>query len=180
MFIHNSSLSINILNIVFFWAMSPFPFLHFIAMPEVHAQDKCETALAKAQSMYEVGRSLEVIGLLTMCLPEGIPVEQRAKAYELLALAYIAEEVLDEGKHTIIKLLDADKNYRPDASIHPAKFVELTQEAIDRRTAKKRLRKYLLYGGGGLTAAMAVTFLVFKGEEPSKPLPEPPDLPRDP
>ena len=168
------SYPINRFNRIFFWAITSLFILYFIAIPDVNAQHNCETALADAQSKYEVGRSLEVIQLLTSCLPDSVPVEQRAKAYQLLAFAYIAEELTDKAKDTIDKLLDVNKNYQPDISLHPAKFVEYTQQEINRRKAKNRLKNYILWGSAGVVVTVVVALQIFKGETPTGPLPEPP------
>ena len=149
----------------------------FFITSDVNAQNRCKNALADAQAFYGVGRTLEMINVLTACLPDSIPMEQRAKAYEFLALAYIAEGLIEEAKDTINKLLDIEKNYRPDSSIHPAKFVELTQQAIDQRSKRNRLKKYFLYGGGGLAFAVTLKYIISKGEEQPNPLPTPPRLP---
>ncbi|MFX0200230.1 MAG: hypothetical protein ACFFCW_29270 [Candidatus Hodarchaeota archaeon] len=175
MFINKKSHLISSLNKVFLLAMGSLFILHFIAIPDVNAQEKCKNALVAAQNMYNVGRSLEAITLLNSCLPDSIAEVERARAYKLLALAYIAEVALDEAKNAIEKLLDIDKNFRPDATRDPARFVELTQEAIKKHEGKRKLRNYLLIGGGIATAVAIV--VVIQSPEKQQPLPEPPALP---
>ena len=147
------------INKLFLWIVYLLCFILIISISRVNAQEKCKTAFQEAQSMYEVGRTLEVISLLTLCLPDDIPEEQRAKAFELLALAYVEEGLINEAKDTIKRLLATDKNYRPDTSIHPAIFVELVQDTIKRSKANKRVRTCLLLAGGGIAVTVIVIAL---------------------
>src|SRR5262245_58468785 len=70
------------------------------SMRDAHAQSQgeCENVVAEAQKLYEEGRFPPAIALLRLCLPNGVPEEQRVGAYRLLAHACLAEDKLDEAK----------------------------------------------------------------------------------
>lgn len=146
------------------------------------AQENCETAVTEAQSLYEVGRTADMIVRLERCLPDGIPEgAERVQAYKFLALAYIAEDQLTGASKAIEKLLDLNENFQPDRATDPSKFVELVDEAKKGRAKKKGRKKRWLYIGGGTVLAGAVTaaIITLTGGGPAPRLPDPPPFPAD-
>jgi len=147
------------------------------------AQDECETALADAQKMYAAGSFTSAIELLNQCLPDGIREIEKVQAYRLLALSHLQEDYPDQAKEAINKLLDQDKNYKPDPVNDPQNFIDLFEEvkAARPKSLGQKLfggmRKYYWIGGGALLAAGIIRNNLPKDErEPD--LPGPPDLPK--
>ncbi|TDI93486.1 MAG: hypothetical protein E2O76_17190 [Caldithrix sp.] len=146
------------------------------------AQEDCATTVAEAQSLYDVGRTADMIVRLESCLPDGIPEgAERVQAYKFLALAYIAEDQLPTAKNAIEKLLDLNENFQPDRTADPSKFVELVDEAKKVRSRGKTRKKRWLYLGGGTLLAGAVTAVIVFGVGGSSAprLPDPPPFPAD-
>ena len=158
---------IVVLSIVF--CISPSP-----------AQENCETAVTEAQSLYEVGRTADMIVRLASCLPDGIPAgAERVQAYKFLALAYIAEDQSSLAQGAIEKLLDLNENFQPDRTTDPSKFVELVDEAKKVRSRGKTRKKRWLYIGGGALLAGGVTAAIISltGGSSAPRLPDPPPFP---
>ncbi len=101
----------------------------------VRAQDQCVNALAEAQKLYEFGRYTQIIELLNPCLPDNLREIERARAYRLLALAYLAEDYSEKAETAIKNLLKQDENYLPDPVQDPQQFIELV-EKIRKRMLK--------------------------------------------
>ncbi len=153
-----------VLSIVF--CISPSP-----------AQENCETAVTEEQSLYEVGRTADMIVRLENCLPDGIPEgAERMQAYKFLSLAYIDEDQASLAQGAIEKLLDLNENFQPDRTTDPSKFVELVDEAKKVRSRGKTRKKRWLYIGGGALLAGGVTAAIISltGGSSAPRLPDPP------
>jgi hypothetical protein len=161
-------------------------FFHIVCASRAEAQENCETVVTEAQSLYEIGRTAEMIVRLKSCLPDGIPEQvQRVQAYRLLSLAYIEEVQLSEAEDTVEKLLDLNENFEPDPTIDPSNFIEFVEASKEVRAqaqAKKSRKKRWLYIGGGTVLAGAVTAAIIVatgGSEPRPRLPDPPPYPEN-
>ena len=144
-------------------------------VPWVKAQNRCETVVTDAQNQYRDGYTAEVILLLNRCLPDSIPATEQEKAYKILALAYIAEDYFTEAKEVVRILLDLNKNFAPDYSDDPQKFIKYFEEEKKKRLQKTNLKKKIFFIGGGTVLATIVTaaIILSKGDEPQR-LPDPP------
>ncbi len=144
------------------------------------AQEDCATTVTEAQSLYDVGRTADMIVRLASCLPDGIPEgAERMQAYKFLALAYIAEDQASLAQEAIEKLLDLNENFQPDRTTDPSKFVELVDEAKKVRSRGKTRKKRWLYIGGGALLAGGVTAAIISltGGSSAPRLPDPPPFP---
>ncbi len=146
------------------------------------AQEKCTDAVTEVQSLYEVGRTSEMIVLLNSCLPDSIPEEvEKIQAYKFLSLAYIAEDFLSEAKDAVEKMLDINENLEPDHATDPSQFIEFVTDAKKIRSQKKSKKKRWLYIGGGTVLAGVVTAAIVyaAGGSDGKAvrLPDPPTFP---
>jgi len=156
--------------------------LAFITLPpaQTFAQEKCETALAEAQSMYDAGRFAQAIVRLNLCVPDRIPPEQRQNAYRLLAICYLNEDYRDEARAAIRKIFDLRRQYELDVQ-DPQPYRELAAEV--KASLPKPLReklfggvkKWLWLGGGAAGTFFAVRSFGKKTVESD--LPGPPELP---
>ncbi|MCI0692223.1 hypothetical protein L0337_09505 [candidate division KSB1 bacterium] len=150
-------------------------------LSQTFAQEKCETALAEAQSMYDAGRFASAIVKLNLCLPDQIPQEQKQNAYRLLAICYLNEDHREEARTAIRKIFDLNRQYEPDAVQDPQPYRDLVAEVkatLPEPMSKKLfggVKKWLWIGGGAAGTFFAVRSLGNK--EPEKDLPEPPPLP---
>ena len=145
------------------------------------AQENCANVLTEVQSLYEAGRTAEMIVRLNRCLPDGIPgVAEKVRAYKFLALAYIAEDLPDGAKEAVEKLLLLNANFAPDRATDPSKFIALVEEAQKIRSRKKSRKKRIFYIGGTLLAGIATAAILFTGSgggPPAVRLPDPPVFP---
>jgi len=145
------------------------------------AQEDCATTVAEAQSLYDVGRTADMIVRLESCLPDGIPEgAERVQAYKFLALAYIAEDQSSLAQGAIEKLLDLNENFQPDRTTDPSKFVELVDQAKKVRSrGKTRKKRWLYIGGGALLAGGVTAAIILTGGSSAPRLPDPPPFPAD-
>ena len=143
------------------------------------AQSKCETAVTDAQEMYGVGRSPEVILLLSHCLPDSIPQTEKVRAYRLLALSYLDTDFDNEARVWVKKLLDLNPNFEPDPTQDDERFIKQIEEAKEIRARKKSKRKKWFFIGGGVVLAGVTTAIitVVGGGTTREPLPDPPLFP---
>jgi len=143
------------------------------------AQEDCATTVTEAQSLYDVGRTADMIVRLESCLPDGIPEgPERMQAYKFLALAYIAEDQSSLAQGAIEKLLDLNENFQPDRTTDPSKFVELVDEAKKVRSrGKTRKKRWLYIGGGALLAGGVTAAIILTGGSSAPRLPDPPPFP---
>lgn len=163
------------------WALLFMPIVSLFSFSSACAQDQCETALAEAKRNYDAGRLAEVIERLRVCLPDSLPQIERAEAYHLLALAYLAEDYRDEAKAAIYQIFTLNRNYEPDAVQDPQPYRDLVAEV--ELTIPKSLEQELFGGwkkapwiAAVALAGYGIGKLIF-GAPDEKPLPEPPELP---
>jgi hypothetical protein len=146
---------------------------------QAFAQEKCETALAEAQSMYEAGGFSPAIVRLSLCVPDQIPPEQKQSAYRLLAICYLNEDYREEARTAIRKIFDLNRQYETDAVQDPQPYRDLVAEvkaALPTPLSEKLfggVKKWLWIGGATTGAVLAAIFWP-PNEEPD--LPEPPGL----
>ena len=179
----NRTSQFGILGVIF-WLIFLMLFMDIGGISISRAQDRCKTAVADARIMYEAGRFTQAIELLTQCLPDGIPKDQRIEAYRILALSYFREDYQDSAEQEIKKIFDLDRNFKPDAD-DPADYKELVETVrknlpvpfIERIAGGKK--KWFWYGIG-VVAIAKFGSVVNISPQREKPLPEPPALPREP
>jgi len=151
-----------------------------LPLANAFAQEKCETALAEAQSKYEAGLFAQAILRLTVCPPDKIPQEQKQNAYRLLAICYLNEDYREEARAAIRKIFDLKRQYEPDVQ-DPQPYRDLAAEVkatLPKPMSEKLfggVKKWLWIGGGAAGTFFAVRSFGKKAEEPD--LPEPPELP---
>jgi hypothetical protein len=149
---------------------------------QTFAQEKCETAFAEAQSMYEAGRFAQAIVKLNLCLPDQIPQEQKLSAYRLLAICYLNEDYREEARTAIRKIFELNRQYGADVQ-DPQPYRELAEEvkaALPKPMSEKLfggIKKWLWVGGGTLATAGIAVLLSRDKSTPDPDLPVPPDLP---
>ena len=84
-------------------------------MIHAQAQDRCEEAIAAAETQYVEGRFSEVLTTLAPCMNrDDILIEDAVAAYRLRALAFIRRGDVEEARLAIIELLSRDPEYLPD------------------------------------------------------------------
>lgn len=146
---------------------------------QTFAQEKCETALAEAQGMYDAGRFAQALVRLNLCLPDQIPKEHRLSAYRLLAICYLNEDYPEEARDAIHKIFDLNRKYEPDVQ-DPPPYRDLAAEvkaALPKPLGEKLfggIKKWLWIGGGAAGTFFAVRSF---GKQQEKDLPGPPELP---
>lgn len=154
--------------------------LCLMPLTDVVAQSRCENAVTQAQDSYELGRTAEVILLLSNCLPDSIPEVERVQAYKILALAYLNEDYPDKAQLAINDLLDLNENYEPDFTQDDQRFIDLiTKEKARRSEARSKKRKWFIVGGTVLAAGAATAIILSTGGTSAQRLPDPPTFPGD-
>ncbi len=166
-----------------------------------HAQGRYETELAKAEQAYSEGFFDQVIALVNACLNKGdLTTAEQAWAYKLLGQAYVSKNELQPAKVSVQKLLEVAPDYEPDRDQDLQRWIELVEAARQERerqiqrqqppkppddkpviqpasTRKSGGKKWLWIGSGGAVVAGTAAYLILKGEETGKRLPDPPGLP---
>ena len=164
-----------------FFALIAIAFFSFSVTSPAESQEKCVNAVTDAQEMYSVGRSVEVIVLLSHCLPDSIPQTEKVQAYRLLALSYLAEDFDNEARVAVKKLLDLNPNFEPDPTQDDARFIKQIEEEKEIRAQKKsKKRKWFIIGGGVVLAGVTTALITTVGGGTPRPrLPDPPVFPDD-
>ena len=170
----------------------------------VHAQGRYEAELAKAEQEYNEGFFDQAINLVNTCLSKGnLTTAEQAWAYKLLGQAYISKNEFQPARINAQKLIEVSPDYEPDQDQDLQMWIELVKEVKQERekqiqqqqlpeppdektvspaksTNKGRNKKWLWIGSGGTVIAGTAVFLIFKGEDTKKRLPDPPGLPSRP
>jgi len=156
------------------------PISHTLFVSPAFAQEKCETALTEAQTMYDAGRFAQAILRLNQCVPDRIPQEQRIGAYRLLAICYLNEDYREEARTAIRKIFDLKRQYESDVQ-DPKPYTDLVAEvkaSLPKPLSEKLfggVKKWLWLSGGAAGTFFAVRSF---GKNPVEPdLPVPPELP---
>lgn len=180
---NESSLVINGLVVLFVRVLIFMLLINTLLLSSAFAQEKCEMALAEAQSMYDAGRFAQAIVRLNLCVPDRIPPEQRLSAYRLLAICYLNEDYREEARTAIRKIFDINRQYEPDAVQDPQPYRDLAAEvkaALPTPLSEKLfggVKKWFWVGGGTLATAGIAVLLSKDKSTPEPDLPVPPDLP---
>ncbi|MCI0694342.1 hypothetical protein L0337_20330 [candidate division KSB1 bacterium] len=164
-------------------------------------QGRYETELSKAEQAYSEGLFDQVIDLVKSCLSKGdLTTAEQAWAYKLLGQVYVSKNEPQPAKICVQKLLEVAPDYEPDRDQDLQMWIELVEAAkqererqiqqpqpptpaddkpVDRAVATKKGggKKWLWIGGGGAVVAGTAAYLIFKGEDTRKRLPDPPGLP---
>jgi hypothetical protein len=159
----------------------------FLGSSPVKAQApvNCETALERADDAYNRQHFREVIALLDTCA-SNVPVDERVRAYKLLASACVAENDILSATRALGNLLDLYPAFEPDSTRERWEVVTLVQTIKTRREEEKRTRmlelkktgrkKWLLLGSVAMIGGSGVAaYLLLKSKEQR--LPDPPALP---
>jgi tetratricopeptide (TPR) repeat protein len=167
--------------------------LAIFSAPAVHAQEKCKYELAEAEKQYQDGFFDEAITLLLACVNKsGLAVDESERAYKLLAKAYHANQLLNEAKEALKKLLTLAPNWKPNPETDTPPFQRLAEEVIKEfeqqklaeekkpeqkispaeiiepvQPVKKKSKKWLWIGGGVLVAG-GVTAAILSGGDDKK------------
>ncbi len=156
----------------------------FVSDTRAQSQSECENVVAEAQKLYEEGRFSPAITLLRVCLPDGVPEEQRVGAYRLLAHAYLAEDKPEEAKEAITSLFGVKRDYTCDPTQDSQPYCGLVEEVrtVLPVTMEEKLfggkKKWFWIGGGVVSVGVAAVLIGRSGgTTPEEPLPGPPDLP---
>lgn len=97
-------------------------------MIHAQAQDRCERAIAEAETQYVEGRFGEVITTLAPCMNrDDILIEDAVAAYRLRALAFIRRGDVEEARLALIELLSREPEYEPDPIRDIPSYVALVE-----------------------------------------------------
>lgn len=144
------------------------------------AQLACDDlVIDQAESMYEFGWFQQAIESLNPCLPEGFATtEQRAAAYRLTALAYIATDSPDQAEAAVAGLLEADPGYKADPDIDNLVFRGMVDDLKPGwYTWMWRGNEwYKWVGRGALATGIVLVPLALRSQE----VPDLPEAPADP
>jgi len=176
------------------WALAFTQALVVFSAPAAHAQEKCKYELTEAEKKYQDGFFDEAITLLLACVNKsGLAVDESERAYKLLAKAYHANQLLNEAKEALKKLLALAPNWKPNPVTDPPPFQRLAEEVIKEieqqklaeekkpeekilpaeviepvQPAKKKSSKKWLWIGGGVLVAGGVTAAILAGSKDEK------------
>jgi tetratricopeptide (TPR) repeat protein len=159
--------------------------LFSLATVPAAAQNACEEELRQAQEHYEFGRFERAITLLNRCLERGdVPQDERERAYRLIGLSYLGQDVLEQARENVRQLLRIAPNYQPNPVQDPPPFRELVAQERQRMGLDQAARdddppsepvadddggigigKWLLIGGGVVVAAAAAVLLLSGGDD---------------
>ena len=173
------------------WALAFTQALAIFSAPAVQAQEKCKYELAEAEKKYQDGFFDEAITLLLACVNKsGLAIDESERAYKLLAKAYHANQLLNESKEALKKLLTLAPNWTPNPVTDTPPFQRLAEEVIKEveqqklaeekkseqkippaeiappvQSAKKKSKKWLWIGGGVLVAGGVAAVLLSGGDD---------------
>ncbi len=89
----------------------------------------CEGSLAEAQQRYNNGQFEEVITLATECLEsEASTAEERQQAHRLIGLSYIGQDLRDDARAAVRRLIELVPNFEPNPVTDPPQFIEMIDE----------------------------------------------------
>ena len=96
---------------------------------QAQKQSKCDELLKDAEEQYRIGRFPEAITLLNECLAgSNIPLEKKTTAHRLRALAFMSQNLENEAKASVRKLLELVPDYVPDPAVDKPTFIKLVEE----------------------------------------------------
>jgi outer membrane receptor for ferrienterochelin and colicins len=99
--------------------------LAIITEISVFATDCSEVSLAEAKKRYQTGNFDEVINLIIPCLENGFNQNEKAEAYRLLSLTFIAIDSVKSANDAANSLLRINPEYQPDYVYDPPKFISI-------------------------------------------------------
>ncbi len=89
--------------------------------------DCSNVTLNEASKFYETGNFENVIPLLTPCVQKGFSERQRAEAYRLLAMTYLALDSMEQAKLSTYRLLSINPNFEPNI-FDPQRFIQMVND----------------------------------------------------
>jgi hypothetical protein len=102
---------------------------HSTVLPKDAAQSKCETELAEARNQFYNGFFNEAIALVEVCLKKSdLKKDEKQQAYELLAKIHVANDDTLQAKSAVQKLLELNRDYRPDPVKDSKQYRDLVEE----------------------------------------------------
>ncbi len=97
----------------------------------IYAQsiDQCAKQLDKAEHDYDTGNFQEALGLIEACINKpGISKPEIARAYRLLGLVYIGQQLQKEANDAVKKLLLVVPNYKVNPKTDSPQFQKIIEE----------------------------------------------------
>jgi hypothetical protein len=164
-------------------------------------QGRYAAEFTKAEQAYSEGFFDQVIAVVNSCLNKGgLTTAEQARAYKLLGQAYSSKNEPQLAKLYVQKLLEVAPGYEPDREQDLQMWIALVDAAKQERerqiqrqqppkppddkpitqpasTRKSGGKKWLWIGSGGAVVAGTAVYLILKGEDTGKRLPDPPGLP---
>jgi hypothetical protein len=97
------------------------PVFAFLRLQDDDAREK----LQQAERLFDEGKIDDSIHLLELLIDEaGLTIEQKQKAYELLAANYLAKMYEERADRALRKLLELVPNYKPDPRYYSQAFID--------------------------------------------------------
>ena len=88
-------------------------------------QDDAWQKIQRAERLFDEGKIDDSIDILELLLDQpGLTIEQKQKAYELLAANYLAKMYEERADRALRKLLELVPNYRPDPRYYSQAFID--------------------------------------------------------
>ncbi|MCX7737007.1 MAG: TonB-dependent receptor [Candidatus Kapabacteria bacterium] len=87
-----------------------------------------DVALEEARRKYRSGNFDDVISIINRCLDGGFKQNERAEAYKILSLTYLALDSIQSSKDAAIELLYIDPTYEPNVFEDPQRFIKIIRE----------------------------------------------------
>ncbi|MGB2958808.1 MAG: hypothetical protein WBD30_07960 [Bacteroidota bacterium] len=88
-------------------------------------QDDVQEKIEQAERLFDEGKIDESINILELVLDEReLTIDQKQKAYELLAANYLAKMYEERADRALRKLLELVPNYRPDPTYYSRAFID--------------------------------------------------------
>lgn len=107
-----------------------------LCVTPVRAQGPGCPELAEAQQRYDNGRFEEAIAIATRCLDgEAATEAERQRAYRLVGLSYIGQDLRDNAREAVRQLVMLVPNFEPDPVNDPPQFIQMVEEAKAARDA---------------------------------------------
>jgi len=96
----------------------------------------CVDSLDEAEELYRTGNFDQSIEITIDCLEEDeLPEEETLRAYRLLGLSYIAQDILQEARWAISRLLEIVPDFEPDPVQDPPTFSRLVEDVREEKQA---------------------------------------------
>lgn len=87
-----------------------------------------DVALEEARRKYRTGNFDDVISIISRCIDGGFKQNEKAEAYKILSLTYLALDSIQNAKEAAIELLYLDPTYEPNVFDDPQRFIRIIRD----------------------------------------------------